>query len=242
MPLAPTSGWHGSLPPGSSTGLRDNATIKVRAGTALPPVVQTPVPVQAQTPVPPSQAIPYAGYSYSYGGTANTGQYRPAATGTSSYASQYKPAQGATYYQSAYVAPTQQAQSGQGSYYGSQAYSGAGATGQQPYSGYTSWYGGYTAPAAATQAAGRTSTPQPAAPTYGGFFNAAATTGTTPAASATPPLQRTAAVANTVVGKQAWNTGSGVYTPHSAVPTLPAHLRNANGGQNGGQNGQQQQR
>ena len=205
LPLFDLHGWSGTLPSGSMA-LRDDSTVKVRAGSGTQ-TIATPAPTPAT--VAPSLAVPFAGY-YS-----TPGQYRPA-TGTNQYASQAK-----SYY------PNYVGQQGvPASYYGAQGYPGVGATGQQPYSTFTGWFGNYTAAAVAASASGTPSgrgTPQPAAAAavspYGSYF-----------AANTNIQQKSPVVANTVVAKQ-WSAG--LY-PQGAVPTLPAHVRS-----NSLQNGQQ---
>ncbi|KAF8167841.1 hypothetical protein B0H34DRAFT_792519 [Crassisporium funariophilum] len=217
LALDPSPGWSGTLPPGHLTALRDDATVKVRAGVPAPAPV-APAPAMATAPAPATNT--FGNFAYAYN-PQQPQVYRPQAP---SY-TPYKPGQAPSYYQS-YVPPgTQQPQT----YYSQPSYAtgttnqqpyGA-ATGQQPYASYSSWYSQYPAPV--QNAAGTTPQPIIATPatmpsTYGGFFNTTAT------AAGTPPVaaRTTTAVANTVVA----NVASYPQTP-GAVPTLPAHLRPA---------------
>ncbi|KIM47948.1 hypothetical protein M413DRAFT_61963, partial [Hebeloma cylindrosporum] len=215
LALEPSPGWHGTLPPGRTTALRDDSTLKVRPGAATP----APVPAAAVAPAPAavSATNTFGAYGYPYTQQQN---YRPqqAAAYTP-----YKPGQAPSYYQGYVPAGSHQQQA----YYNQQSY-GTGATaqqpygaatGQQPYSAYSTWYGQYNATAQGGTNSGR-GTPQPvvttpaAVPnTYGTFFNAATSAGTP--ATPTGVAARTPAVANTVVG-----------TPYAGTtPTLPVHLR-----------------
>ena len=211
LALEPSPGWHGTLPPGRTSALRDDSTLKVRPGAVTPaPVPPTPA---APAPAAVSATNTFGAYGYPYAQQQN---YRPqqAAAYTP-----YKPGQAPSYYQG-YLPAGQQA------YYNQQSY-GTGATaqqpygaatGQQPYSAYSSWYGQYNATAQGGTNSGR-GTPQPVvatpATTYGTFFN----TATTPA---TPTATRTPAVANTVVGNSAAPPGTSY---PGTTPTLPVHLR-----------------
>ncbi|PBL00459.1 hypothetical protein ARMGADRAFT_1006661 [Armillaria gallica] len=223
LPLADPAGWNGTLPAAQAVALRDDSTIKYRAG-ATASVPATTVPA-APAPAAPAAAVtpstPFSGFNYQYA-APQQGQYRTPTT--AAYAATYRPGSTTPYYPSSqYQQPTQ---AGQNAYYSAQAYAAIQATGHQPYA-YTGWFSSFQ-PNAGGTTSGR-GTPQPAtsaAPTpstYGSFF-AATQTGT---AAATPP-PRTPAVANTVVGaKQAqWAAGYA-----QQPPMLPLHMRTA---QNGG--------
>ena len=222
LALEPSPGWHGTLPAGRTTALRDDSTLKIRPGVVAPaPVPATPA-AAAAAPTAVSATNTFGAYGYPYAQQQN---YRPqqAAAYTP-----YKPGQAPSYYQG-YLPAGQQA------YYNQQSY-GTGATaqqpygaatGQQPYSAYSTWYGQYNAQGGTNSGRG---TPQPvvatpaAVPTtYGTFFNTATSTVTPPT-----PSTRTPAVANTVVGNSAVPSYPGT------TPTLPVHLRapQANGQQN----------
>ena len=206
LAVGPSPGWHGILPPASTTALRDDSTVKVRPGVVAP----TPVPAAAAAAAATAAtatAVTNAYGTYPYHYTQQQQPYRPQ---PASY-TPYKAGQTPSFYQG-YVPPgTQQPQT----YYSPQTYATGTAnqqpygatTAQQPYAGYSSWY---SYPVQNGAGSGR-GTPQPiaAAPTsvpstYGGFFNAS---------NSRPP-----AVANTVVGNAA---GSGSYS----TPTVPIHLR-----------------
>ncbi|KAF5338438.1 hypothetical protein D9758_012215 [Tetrapyrgos nigripes] len=199
LPLSPIPGWHGNLPPGQSTALRDDSTIKVKPGATL----SAPTPV---TPATASTAAPYGGYQFNYGAVPpQTSHYRTTTPSTSTSYIQYKPTQ-TSYYQSAY------SQTSQTPYYGSVA--------QQPY-GATGWYNSYNPANAAAAVNGTGSgsagrgTPQPGvatpAPSYSSFFSNAL--------SNSLMGQRTPAVGNTVVKPGAHSATS------PQVPTLPVHLQ-----------------
>ncbi|KAK0208880.1 hypothetical protein DFS33DRAFT_1306171 [Desarmillaria ectypa] len=224
LPLTGSAGWNGTLPAAQAVALRDDSTIRYRAGaTASVPATTTPVPA-APTPAPATTVTPstsFSGFNYQYA-APQQGQYR--APATAAYTATYRPGSATPYYPSSQY--QQPAQGGQNAYYSAQAYAAIQATGHQPYA-YTGWFSSFQ-PNAGGITSGR-GTPQPAtsaAPmpsTYGSFF-AATHTGT---AAATPP-PRTPAVANTVVGaKQAqWAAGYA-----QQPPMLPLHMRTP---QNGG--------
>ena len=237
LPIAPTQGWQGTLPPENATALRDDSTLYIKStATAIPaapsaPPAQTPTPtpapVQATTATAAATAQAYAGYPYNY-----ATPFRPGY--------QYKPGQPAPYYPNAYAQTTAQAQA-TSQYYQGQPY---GAAGQQQYA-YSSWYQ-YNPQTQSTSAGGsRKGTPQPTAaaatptpttpstmPTsYAGFFSAATQT----------PGQR--AVANTVAaatpgGKPFPPAASGAWAAPTGAAgyvasTLPPHMRAAVAGQPG---------
>ncbi|KAJ4485515.1 hypothetical protein J3R30DRAFT_3696878 [Lentinula aciculospora] len=258
LPLSPSPGWYGNLPPGRTTVLRDDSTMKVKPNAPVPAATSTPAP----TPTPTGTTIPaisntgYAGYSYAaYSGTPaaaqqNTqqNQYR---TGTAN-TYMYKPptASGATsYYPNSYAYQQMYAQSGQTGYTPA---SGAGTT------AYSSWFSSYAPPNTATMAltptptangsgSGGRSTPATPqfAPSYSSFFNngpslAPAAAAATANWSAGGTQARTPAVANTVLNSKPgqWNASSSVASPYSAntsstamTPTLPSHLRGQTQGQ-----------
>lgn len=243
LPIAPTQGWHGTLPAEHTTALRDDSTLYIKStATAIPatpsaPPAQTPTPTQpasAQATVATAAATAqaYAGYSYNY-----ATPYRPGY--------QYKPGQPPPYYPNAYAAQTTAQAQAASQYYAAQPYS---TTGQQQYT-YSSWYQ-YTPQTQSNTSAGgsRKGTPQPstaaAAPatttpstmptSYAGFFNATTQT----------PGQR--AVANTVTaatpggGKPyqpaaggTWTAPAGTGATGYVAPTLPPHMRIAVAGQAG---------
>ncbi|KAG7450117.1 uncharacterized protein BT62DRAFT_991177 [Guyanagaster necrorhizus] len=224
LPLADPAGWNGTLPAAQAVALRDDSTIKYRAGTTVSvPKTTTPaVPVTATAPANTvTSSTSFSGFNYQYA-TPQQGQYR--APATAAYTTTYRPGSATPYYPSSQY--QQPAQGGQNAYYSAQAYAAIQATGHQPYA-YTGWFSSFQ-PNAGGTTSGR-GTPQPVTSaasmpsTYGSFF-AATHTGT---AAATPP-PRTPAVANTVVGaKQAqWAAGYA-----QQPPMLPLHMRTA---QNGG--------
>ncbi|KAJ3761541.1 hypothetical protein EV360DRAFT_67768 [Lentinula raphanica] len=241
LPLSPSPGWYGNLPPGKTTVIRDNNTLKVKANVPAPAATSTPT--TATTPAVPNTG--YTGFSYSaYSGTptqqnAQQNQYRPGTANTY----MYKPstASGATtYYSSSYPYQQMYAQSGQTGYTPA---SGSGAT------AYSSWYSSYTpqptttaptatatsavngnAAASGSGSAGRNTPATPQfAPSYSSFFNtttnpslaaaAAAAATNTNWSSAAGAQARTPAVANTVLNpKQGqWNGTSSSSTSSSSA-------------------------
>lgn len=226
LAIQPSPGWHGTLPSGRSTALRDDATIKVKSGVAASAAAATSTAPASSTPV--SAINTFGAYGYAYGQASG---YRPQQSGTYT---PYKPGQTATYYPNYTQTATQQQQQ---PFYGTQSYA-AGATSQQPYGSlaqqpyagtYTNWYTPQTTQNGTSSGRG---TPQPgtvaAAPavsSYGTFFSQANATG-----SGTPTGAKTPAVANTVVATgSSGASGAATYSPAPAgvVPTLPAHLRTA---------------
>ncbi|KAG0697796.1 hypothetical protein DFH29DRAFT_944660 [Suillus ampliporus] len=217
LPVAPSQGWHGTLPPGRATALRDNSTLYIKStATTVPQPSVAPAPTPA-TPVAAPVATTAAAaqnyqYSYNYAAAGYRGGY------------QYKPGQTPSYYPASYGTQGQTQAATQ--YYANQQYA---ASGQQQYA-YSSWY--QYQPPAQTAATGTTSgqvTPQtgaaaPATPSatiptsYAGFFSNTAQAG-----------QR--AVANTVTAKPpqaaaVWGTGT-AGTSGYVPPTLPPHMRTA---------------
>ena len=235
LPIAPTQGWHGTLPPEHPTALRDDSTLYIKSTATAIPAAPSVAPAHTPTPTQPAPAQPavataaataqaYAGYPYNY-----ATPYRPGY--------QYKPGQPTPYYPNAYAQTTAQAQA-TSQYYQAQPY---GATGQQQYT-YSSWYQYNPQAQPSTPAGGsRKGTPQPSAaaavatpavttptiPTsYAGFFNGTMQT----------PTQR--AVANTVAAatpgaKGTWAAPTGTGAVGYVAPTLPPHMRNAVAGQPG---------
>ncbi|KAK7468525.1 hypothetical protein VKT23_003029 [Stygiomarasmius scandens] len=208
LPLSPSPGWHGNLPPTRSTALRDDSTIKVRPGTTIP----APTPVTAT----PAATNPYSGYQYSHYRTTTPSAAAATSSSTSSYI-QYKPTQ-TSYYQGA-TAYAPQASTSQTPYYA-----------QQPY-GVAGWYNAYNPTGTTTTAtngtgtgsgSGGRGTPQPGvatpAPSYSSFFSNSL--------SSSLMGLRTPAVGNTVLNNK---TG----TPTPTAPTLPAHLQTRQTPQNG---------
>ncbi|KAF9535753.1 hypothetical protein CPB83DRAFT_888429 [Crepidotus variabilis] len=219
LAIQPTPSWSGTLPPGRTTALRDDSTVKIRPSTVpAVPVATTGTPSNVATPSAATASASTLGhYGYSYG--TQQGHRAPAAA--PGY-TQYKPS---TYYTN-YNSQQQQG------YYGQQPYSNTSAN--QVYGAqYAAWMGYYQAQQAQQQASGGTSgrgTPLPpatptAAPSYSSFFGSAAATNLAAAAAAfgTPLAARTPAVANTV----ATPTSVTPYTQATPgmVPTLPLHLR-----------------
>ncbi|KAJ3865759.1 hypothetical protein EV359DRAFT_38065 [Lentinula novae-zelandiae] len=146
LPLSPSPGWYGNLPPGRTTVIRDDNTMRVKPNVP-PPSTPVPTPTPAVSTTPAVSNSGYAGYSYSaYPGTPavqqnQQNQYRPGTANTY----MYKPptASGATsYYPNSYSYQHLYAQPGQTAYTPA---SGAGTT------AYSSWYTPY-APQNATTA------------------------------------------------------------------------------------------
>lgn len=230
LPLSPSPGWYGNLPPGRTTVLRDDNTIKVKPGVPAVPASSTPAPTPA--PAPSTPAVPATGYgSYSYAPYAGTSavqqaQYRPG---------MYKPSvtSGASSY---YQQPV----------YG-QAYTASSGSGTQAYGG--TWINPYTPQAAAAavptvngsgSGSGGRGTPVALAPSYSSFFNNSGSLATAVINGTGTQPGRTPAVANTVVKPGQWNnpglssTSSPMTAHASQTLTLPLHLRQ---GQTQSQNG-----
>ncbi|KAJ3910437.1 hypothetical protein F5879DRAFT_983867 [Lentinula edodes] len=247
LPLSPSPGWYGNLPPGRTTVIRDDNTMRVKPNVP-PPSTPVPTPTPAVSTTPAVSNSGYAGYSYSaYPGTpaAQQNQQNQYRLGTAN-TYMYKPptASGATsYYPNSYSYQHLYAQPGQTAYTPA---SGAGTT------AYSSWYTAYapqnatTVPAAATPAvngsgsgsgSGGRSTPATPqfAPSYSSFFNNGSSLAAAAAAtvnwSAASTQARPPAVANTVLKPGQWNASSSAASPYSAntpspaTPTLPSHLR-----------------
>ncbi|KAG9314674.1 hypothetical protein JVU11DRAFT_5479 [Chiua virens] len=244
LPIAPTQGWHGTLPAEHTTALRDDSTLYIKStATPIPAAPSTPAHAPAPTQAAPAQAVvataaataqAYAGYAYNYATPYRTGY-------------QYKPGQPTPYYPSAYATPTTGQAQASSQYYQSQPYA---AAGQQQYA-YSSWYQYNPQTQTSTSAGGsRKGTPQPS--------TAAAATPTVPATtpstmptsyagffSATSQATGQRAVANTVAAATpvakayqpaaggAWTTPAGAGTPGYVAPTLPPHMRSAVAGQAG---------
>ncbi|KAF5392432.1 hypothetical protein D9757_002147 [Collybiopsis confluens] len=245
LPITPSPGWYGNLPPGRTSVLRDDNTLKVKPGV---PVSTTPA---APTPTP-TPVAPVAGYTYSpynpYTAMTTATQQSQFRTGAGANAAAtapylYRPvttSNTTSYYPNAYAANSSQ------QVYGS--YTASSNTGTTAYGG-GAWYSSYnpqsTNGTGTGSGSGGRGTPvniqQPTsfAPSYSSFFSGSlATTGSSfptataaaAAAVASGPSgaaavgQRTPAVANTVM-KPTWNAvSSGTSTPSTPV-TLPVHLR-----------------
>ncbi|KAG1810080.1 uncharacterized protein HD556DRAFT_1317822 [Suillus plorans] len=230
LPVAPSQGWHGTLPTGRTTALRDNSTLYIKstatAVPSLPSATPTPVPATPATATPAATTAAVAQnyqYSYNYAAAGYRGSY------------QYKPGQTPSYYPASYGTQGQTQAATQ--YYANQQYA---TSGQQQYA-YSSWYQ-YQPPTQAAAASTSTTT-APGTPQAGAV--AAATAPATP--SATIPtsyagfFSNTAqagqrAVANTVTAKplQAaagtiWGTGTAGASGY-VPPTLPPHMRTAAAG------------
>lgn len=237
LPIAPTQGWHGTLPAEHPTALRDDSTLYIKSTATVIPTAPSAPPAQTPTPAQPASAQAtvataaataqaYAGYSYNYGTPYRTGY-------------QYKPGQPTPYYPNAYATQTTAQAQATSQYYQAQPY---GATGQQQYT-YSSWYQYNPQTQSTTSASGsRKGTPQPSAavtpatptiPTsYAGFFSAATQTPgravANTVAAATPggkPFQPTAGAA--------WTAPAGTNATGYVASTLPPHMRNVVAGQPG---------
>lgn len=203
LPVAPTQGWYGTLPPTRPTALRDDSTIRIKSGGLAQAAESTPAAAPGPSANAAASPYPYPGYSaQAYRGAYPQQQYKP---GQAYYPGQYgmqpqaqgQPQAGTTQYY-----PNQQ--------YGQSQY-------QYPSLYYQSAQGQAVATAASLMAAanGHAAASQPAGgttSTYGGFYNYSA-----------QQQQAQRAVANTVVtAKQGVN---------GTVPTtLPPHLRTATWG------------
>ncbi|KAF8665138.1 hypothetical protein AX16_000604 [Volvariella volvacea WC 439] len=143
---------------GAATG---TGGVSGTAGMPGIPASSTPTPLSNaqtattvhQTTATTTAATPYAGYAYAYNQQATAGTGAAAGQAYRATATPYTPYKpGQTPYYNPYMT------AGQGgvqqSYYGQQAYMGAGtaaggaATGQQPYAAYSSWYANYVPMAA----------------------------------------------------------------------------------------------
>jgi hypothetical protein len=199
LPVEPSEGWLGTLPPSNLTALRDDTTLQIKAGVTIPigafsgtgsttlpsPAVSTGNTPTAATIKSTTQAN-YTNFTYpTYGGN----QYR----GAYAYTPSTNP-----YYPNAYAQSSGQPAQTQGQ--SAQAYMGQ----QQQYNSYGSWYNYQQHQAQGQQPA----TPSSIAASYASFFNSQQT-----------QQQQTAprAVANTVTAGKAGNW--------TATPTLPPHLR-----------------
>lgn len=198
--VEPSLAWSGTLPPGRTTALRDDSTVKIQAGTATP----VPVTNTITTPIPLPATTSFNNYSYPYGSQQG---YRP-------QASSYTPYKTPNYYpnytqqQPGYLAQTYTTPTANQQPYGA-------VTGQQPYGAY-SWYGQY----ASTFQNNAGGTPQATLPqqtanflaNYSSFFNTATAT---PGGARTPAVGNTAAATPSAPGVTSYNATGG------AVPTLP---------------------
>ena|SRR5882762_749524 len=203
LPIAPTQGWFGTLPPTRTSALRDDTTIRIKSGTVIPHT-EPSVPVAASiatanTTPAPLPSYPYPGYS---AGQPHRGTYPQ---------QQYKPGQ-------TYLSGAQQgqapaaAQAGAAPYYPNQQYG----QGQYQYSPY--YYAQGQAANTGANSNGR-GTPQPAATATtsygGGYYN-----------NYIPPQPAQRAVANTVTATTATGKPYQQGANGQAPPTLPAHLKN----------------
>ncbi|TCD68809.1 hypothetical protein EIP91_009676 [Steccherinum ochraceum] len=221
LPVGDTGGWTGTLPPARANALRDDTTVRMKAGTsptltasvaAAPPV--TPAPPKLSTPSTSQQSSYYQSYAQT-----QTPQYRG---NYGTYATTQPPS--TQYYQ--YPSTTQQPITPAAHYPNSQYQ----ATGHQQY--YQGGWYNYQGPPAQGSTGGTSSgraTPQPAV----------ATATSTAAQSAytfynNTPQQQQRAVANTVLSaatskQQPYQQGSWPNGATSAAPTLPPHLRGSGG-------------
>jgi hypothetical protein len=209
--VEPSLAWSGTLPPGRTTALRDDSTVKIQAGTATPvPVTNTSA---ITTPIPLPASTSFNNFAYPYGSQQG---YRPQASSytpykTPNYYPNYTSQQQPGYLAQTYTTPTANQQP-----YGA-------ATGQQPYGAY-SWYGQYASTFQNNAGSGR-GTPQPTLPqqtanflaNYSSFFNTATAT---PGGARTPAVGNTAAATPSAPGVTIYNPTSGT------VPTLPPQLKN----------------
>lgn len=205
LPIAPTQGWYGTLPPTRPSALRDDTTIRVKSGTVIPTVEPgTTAPGANAAPVNTAAVSPHPGYPYpSYSvGQSYRGSYPQ---------QQYKPGQ--PYYAGAQpqVQTQTTGQTGATQYYPNQQY------GQSQYQYSPYFFAPNQTVNSGANSNGR-GTPQPTGATttaYGGYYNSY---------NAQQPAQR--AVANTVVtatvaGKPLQQGVNG-----QAPPTLTPHLKN----------------
>jgi hypothetical protein len=228
LTVDPSLAWSGTLPPGRTTALRDDSTVKIQAGTA------TPVPMTnastITTPIPLPATTTYNNYPYPYGSQQGyrpqASSYTPYKTPQTNYYPNYTSQQQPGYFAQTYTTPTANQQP-----YGA-------ATGQQPYAAY-SWYGQYASTFQNNASSGR-GTPQPTLPqqtanllaNYSSLFNAASATPGSVAGGARLP-----AVGNTAA---ATPSAAGAYNPTGGtVPTLPSQLKNSTQMSTNGATGQQ---
>lgn len=87
LPIAPTQGWYGTLPPTRPSALRDDTTIRIKSGTVIPTTEPLALPATNTAPVNTAAAAPHPGYSYPgytagqpYRGTYPQQQYKPGQT------------------------------------------------------------------------------------------------------------------------------------------------------------------
>jgi hypothetical protein len=220
--VEPSLAWSGTLPPGRTTALRDDSTVKIQAGTATPLLVTNASAIT--TPIPLPATTNFNNYAYPYGSQQSyrpqASSYTPYKTPQANYYPNYTSQQQPGYFAQTYATPTANQQP-----YGA-------ATGQQPYAAY-SWYGQYASTFQNNAGSGR-GTPQPTLPqqtanllaNYSSFFNTATATPGSAAGGA-----RTPAVGNTAAATSA--AGVAIYNPAGGMaPTLPPQLKN-NSTQNG---------
>ncbi|KAK7029636.1 hypothetical protein VNI00_014334 [Paramarasmius palmivorus] len=204
LPLAPTPGWHGNLPPGRSTALRDDSTAKIRPGATIPvATVAAPIPK-----TPAASSIPSTSYNnYSY----YQGQYRSNNTTATPYVIPKTGGTNTTGYYQSYSQPTQQT----GYYSYTQPYASS-ATVHQPYSSHAGWTQYNPSSGGAT--------PTPVANSYSSFFNnSTQSQSTTPRPS--PAVANTVATSSTAAAPKQSQWG-GASTSAAGTPlTLPVHLR-----------------
>ncbi|KAG6884861.1 hypothetical protein C0993_007726 [Termitomyces sp. T159_Od127] len=75
LAVAPSPGWHGTLPAARPAALADDTTFKKSSRAVPPPPAATPTPTPAAAPaVTAPVALPYSGYTYAYG---QQGQAQP---------------------------------------------------------------------------------------------------------------------------------------------------------------------
>lgn len=201
LPVDTSGGWHGTLPEGRASAIRDDTTLHVRPGSTIPapaPVVATPI-----VPVTPAAAKPpTTSYSYAYPNYASTsyrsgyGTYYPNYPNSTATATTPTTTTPTTHYQNQY------------------------SSGTQPYSSYSGWYNyqqttqnGVAAATSPTGTTGQTS--------YGFFPNT----------QTQQPAQRAVAntvVAKPAAYSSGWSNGSSA--PTAYVAPLPAHLRSSAAG------------
>ncbi|KAI0761200.1 hypothetical protein BD413DRAFT_486479 [Trametes elegans] len=234
LPIDATEGWYGTLFEGRTTAFRDDTTVHVRASAVAAAASSkaataaaapsTPGP-KTTAPAPATASTPYTPYNYqsNYQGAQYRGGYGTyAPSGGNSTSSSYYPNYGSTATAAAQPAAAQTGTAS--SHYPNAQY---GTAGQGQYA-YSSWYGGYQNPAAATTTPGR-ATPQPSATQpagYGGYY---------PSTQQPAVAAGQRAVANTVASSAkpayqagTWNGAAGAGTTgYAPPPTLPPHMRSA---------------
>jgi hypothetical protein len=221
LPLSPSSGWYGTLPPTRKTSLRDDSTVHIKSGVTVPAATTTTAVTTTPntTAVTTTPAQPYSPYTYSTYAQQYRTPYVPYKSGQPAYYGAYQTTQGQT-------PVSGQGQPTTASYYPTQ----YAATGQQSYT-YGGWYNYQPQVSTKTgNAAASTSgrgTPQPSTAGRSTPISYASLVGA-PIQAQTAQSTPQRAVANTVLNKQystpaTWTTA--VSTPGYIAPTLPAHLR-----------------